>query len=122
MATMRILIADDNQRMRRLLRTLLKSLLTECWEAENGLEAVEKYQAHHPDAVLMDIRMPVMDGLEATRRIVALDPNAIIVMVTDYDDPSYRTMSMMVGAWKYVIKDSLFDLHAMLGAIQRAME
>lgn len=111
---MRLLIVDDNQRMRRFIHSLVKDLVTESWEAENGLEAVEKYRQYHPDAVLMDIRMPFMDGLEATRQILSGDAAAHIVIVTDFDTADYRAQAKKAGAEEYVVKDKLFDLHGVL--------
>ncbi|HVR34931.1 MAG TPA: response regulator, partial [Methylomirabilota bacterium] len=63
---MTVLIADDNARFRRLLRTLLEGTTSIVAEAANGTEAVQLYHRHHPDWVLMDIRMTILDGLKAT--------------------------------------------------------
>ena len=118
MVPLRLLIVDDNTRMRNFIHSLVNDLVTDCWEAENGLEAVAQYREHHPDAVLMDIRMPFMDGLEATRTILAGDAHAKVVIVTDFDSPEYRNQADRAGASDYVIKDRLFDLHAILERLE----
>ncbi len=115
---MRLLIVDDNRRMRRFLHSLVQDLVSESCEAENGIDAVEKYAQFHPDAVLMDIRMPFMDGLEATRRILAGDAGARVVIVTDFDTPEYRAQASTAGARGYLSKDELFDLHGMLEELE----
>lgn len=76
-------------------------------EAENGEAALEFYRAHRPDVVLMDLRMPVMDGVTATKAIVAEFPDARIVALTTYDgdEDIYRALS--AGAKGYVVKDML---------------
>ena len=78
----KILIADDAAFMRMRSATLLKELGHMVVEASNGQEAVELFQAHQPDGVLLDITMPVMDGLEALQQIIKLDPGARVAMVT----------------------------------------
>lgn len=114
---MRLLFVDDNTRMRRFLMTVVGDLLTDSCEAANGLEAVEKYERFHPDAVLMDIRMPFLDGFEATRRILRTNPDARILIVTDFDTPEYRLLAERAGAAGYIVKDRLFDLPAALKAL-----
>lgn len=115
---MRLLIADDNSRMRRFLLSLVQDMVTESEEAANGLEAVEQYLNTHPDAVLMDIRMPLLDGIESTRRICSIDPAATVVIVSEFDTPEYRAQASAAGAKAYVGKDRLCDLAA---ALQHAM-
>ena len=78
----KILIADDAAFMRMRSANLLKELGHMVVEASNGQEAVELFQAHQPDGVLLDITMPVMDGLEALQQIIKLDPGARVAMVT----------------------------------------
>ena len=113
---MRLLFVDDNTRMRRFLKTVVGDLVTDCREAANGIEAIEQYARFRPDAVLMDIRMPFLDGIEATRRIVRENPEAWIVIVTDFDTPEYRIQAEHAGASGYVVKDHLNNLRAALEA------
>jgi CheY-like chemotaxis protein len=69
-----LLIAEDNEKMRRLLKSLLGDLVSDVWECGDGGEAVTAYNRHRPDFVVMDIRMKLMDGITATRQIKAADP------------------------------------------------
>jgi len=111
---MKILIVEDNAAMRRLIRTLLSGLAGALCECEDGLEALPAYLRHRPDWVLMDIKMPGLDGIEASRKILAADPKAKIVIVTDYDDERLRTAAQKAGARGYVLKERLLDLKPML--------
>ena len=104
----RILIAEDNDSNYMLMQYILKSHY-EFFRAKNGQEAVEKAKAETPDLVLMDIKMPIMDGLEATRLIRAAMPDMPIVALTanafDSDRQaaatgSCRSQSMHRSAWK----------------------
>jgi len=74
-------------------------------EASNGLEAVDKAERFHPSVVLMDIRMPELDGLEATRRILAGDPLARILILTTFDLDEYVYEALRAGASGFVLKD-----------------
>jgi DNA-binding NarL/FixJ family response regulator len=74
-------------------------------EAGNGLEAVEKAQRYQPDIILMDIRMPELDGLEATRRILASDSDARILVLTTFDLDEYVYEALRAGASGFVLKD-----------------
>jgi len=107
-ALKRLLIADDHDLVRRGLRGLLKREpdLEIVGEARDGREAVELGLSLVPDLILMDVRMPRMDGLEATREIKAERPEIGILMVTMHDDPDYMLEAIRSGAAGYVLKDA----------------
>lgn len=100
----RILIADDAAFMRMRSATLLKELGHEVIEAENGQEAVDLFQAESPDAVLLDITMPVMDGLDALREIRRLDGDARVAMVTAMGQQQVIMEAIKAGAKDFVVK------------------
>ena len=77
---MDVLIADDSEFMRSLLREILEGEYEIVDEAENGVEAIELYNEYDPDLVMMDIVMPIRDGIEATDEITDTDPNAKVIM------------------------------------------
>jgi CheY-like chemotaxis protein len=113
-AEMTLLIVEDNHDMRRLLRGLLKDIAETIYECTDGSEAVAAYEAHRPDWVLMDIKMKEVDGIAATRRIKARWPAAQIMIVTDYDDATFRQAAHDAGACEYVVKDSLVEVRRLL--------
>jgi CheY-like chemotaxis protein len=83
-----ILIVEDSEPMRQMIKTLVGDLTESFTECSDGAQALGAYRQCRPDWVLMDIKMKEMDGLMATRQIRAAFPNARIVVVTSYDDPS----------------------------------
>ncbi len=99
-----ILIADDAAFMRMRSSQLVKELGHEVVEAEDGAEAVEAYKQHKPDAVLLDITMPVMDGMEALAAILELDPEAKIAMVTAMGQQQVIMEAIKMGAKDFVVK------------------
>ena len=107
MTPIRILIVDDQRLMREGLRTLLEleSDLEIAAEAEDGQAALEQYEAAHPDVVLMDIRMPRLDGVEATRRLCQRWPEARVIILTTFDDDAYVFDGLRAGALGYLLKD-----------------
>ncbi len=107
---MTVLIVEDNAGVRRLLRRTLADVATDIWECDDGVHALEAYLAHRPDVVLMDIRMPRLDGLAATEGILRVCPSARIFVVTDYDDDELRNAARRVGACGYVLKLNLLEL------------
>src|SRR3954452_13616151 len=105
--TIRVLVADDQSMVRAGFRMLLtgEDDIDVVAEATNGLEAGEKAARFQPTVVLMDIRMPELDGLEATRRILAADPGARILILTTFDLDEYVYEGLRVGASGFVLKD-----------------
>ena len=113
----RILIVDDAQFMRLRCARLLAERGYEIVEAQNGREAVEQYLAHRPDAVLMDITMPEMDGLAALKQIRQLDPGARITMLTALGQQGIVMEAIKAGARDFVVKP--FEADRVLSAVQR---
>jgi len=105
--TIRVLVADDQSMVRAGFRMLLSGEedIDVVAEASNGLEAVEKAERFHPDVILMDIRMPELDGLEATRRILAMDNGARILVLTTFNLDEYVYEALRAGASGFVLKD-----------------
>jgi DNA-binding NarL/FixJ family response regulator len=105
--TIRVLVADDQSLVRGGFRMLLAGVpdIEIVAEASNGLEAVEKAARFQPTVILMDIRMPELDGLEASRRILAADDAARILILTTFDLDEYVYEALRVGASGFVLKD-----------------
>jgi len=104
----RVLIADDHLVVREGLRAILEAApdLTLVGEAADGLEAVRLAGQLSPDVVLMDLRMPGVDGIEAIRQIKARYPAVEIVILTTYDDDEYIVRGLRAGARGYLLKDT----------------
>jgi two-component system response regulator DegU len=111
-----LLIVDDSERIRRMIKRLIKSVLAEVYECADGSQALQAYTAHHPDWVLMDIEMKDMDGITATREIRAIFPEARIVIVSNYDSDELRAAACEAGACGYIVKENLIELRRLLGA------
>jgi DNA-binding NarL/FixJ family response regulator len=103
----RVLVADDQSMVRAGFRMLLSGEedIEVVAEASNGLEAVDKAARFNPTVVLMDIRMPELDGLEATRRILASGDSARILILTTFDLDEYVYDALRAGASGFVLKD-----------------
>jgi DNA-binding NarL/FixJ family response regulator len=103
----RVLLVDDQQLMREGLRTLLEleEGIVVIGEAADGEAGVEAFGKLSPDVVLMDIRMPRMDGVEATRRIRGRDPSARILVLTTFDEDELVFQAVRAGARGYLLKD-----------------
>jgi len=109
MGRTRILIVDDHEIFRKGLRSVLESRseLEICGEATNGLEAVEKTKQMQPDVILMDISMPYLDGLQATRQIRSEVPNSQILLLSQHDSPHMLAAALNAGASAYVTKSQV---------------
>ncbi|MBI1378717.1 MAG: response regulator [Frankiales bacterium] len=107
----RVLVVDDQPLMRAGVRMILEEAdgLEVVGEAIDGADAVRQFQSLRPDVVLMDVRMPGVDGIEATRRIVALDPGARILVVTTFDLDEHAFAALRAGASGFVLKDVPVD-------------
>jgi DNA-binding NarL/FixJ family response regulator len=105
--SIRVLVADDQSMVRAGFRMLLSHQqdIEVVAEASNGLEAVEKAARFRPTVILMDIRMPELDGLQATRRILAADDTARILILTTFDLDEYVYEALRAGASGFVLKD-----------------
>jgi DNA-binding NarL/FixJ family response regulator len=105
--SIRVLVADDQSMVRAGFRRLLSDEpdIDVVAEADNGVDAVAKAGRFDPDVVLMDIRMPELDGIEATRRILAADPAARILILTTFDLDEYVYNALGAGASGFVLKD-----------------
>jgi two-component system, chemotaxis family, chemotaxis protein CheY len=104
MMSQKILIVDDAKFMRVRCARILSDQGFLVIEAENGIQAVEKYQIESPDAVLMDISMPEMDGLNALRAIRELDPTARVAMLTAMGQQNVVIEAIKAGAKDFIVK------------------
>jgi DNA-binding NarL/FixJ family response regulator len=110
-AKIRLLLVDDQMIIRQGLRSLLEAKpdLDVVGEAENGQQAIAQVEALQPDVVLMDVRMPVMDGVAATRLICQQFSATKVLVLTTFDDDDYVSQSMQLGARGYLLKDTHSD-------------
>lgn len=115
----RILVVDDAAFMRLRLATLLQEAGHTVIEATNGAEAVEQYQREKPDLVLMDITMPVMDGLAAIEAIRGADPDARIIVCSSMGQQAIVLRAIQGGAKDFIVKP--FQPERVLGAVARVL-
>jgi DNA-binding NarL/FixJ family response regulator len=117
----RLLIVDDKSTMRSILRTLLAQRLEleVCGEASNGLEAVEKAKALRPDLVLLDVKMPKMNGIEAASILKTQCPDASVILFTMYSENIGKSLSSAVGVDAVLSKPD--GLAALLKAIEHVL-
>ena len=111
MTTTRILVADDHPAFRTGLQQMLQDVpdLEVIGEAETGARAVELTQELAPDVVVMDLRMPGIDGIEATRRLQQVAPSAAVIVLTMFEDDDSVYAAMRAGALGYLLKGSQQD-------------
>jgi len=110
-AVARVLLVDDHA----LLRTGVANIINQetdlrvVAEATNGVEGLEAFKTHRPDVTLLDLRMPVMEGVEAVRQIRAVDPQAKVIVLTTYDADEDIARALQAGAKAYILKDISAD-------------
>jgi DNA-binding NarL/FixJ family response regulator len=119
--SIRLLIADDHALVRSGLRSMLQREpgIEIAGEARNGREAVELCRSLRPDIVLMDVRMPEIDGLEATRAIKRELPETAVLMVTMHENRDYMLEATKAGAAGYVLKDA--SRNELISAVRRVV-
>ena len=117
---MRVAIVDDDSIVCSSLSTILKATGTAAiaWTACDGETAVDRYEADNPDVLLIDVQMPVMDGLVASRKIIDAHPNAKILILTTFADESYIAKALEIGTKGYLIKQ---DVSSVIPAVQSVM-
>ena len=116
----RVMVCDDAAFMRMMIKDILvKNGYEIAAEAENGLKAVEQYPEARPDLVLMDITMPEIDGIEAVRRIKALDPNANVIMCSAMGQQAMVIEAIQAGAKDFIVKP--FQADRVLEAVRKVI-
>jgi two-component system, chemotaxis family, chemotaxis protein CheY len=105
-----ILLVDDEAHIRKFVGLILKTLgAPKLLEAPNGQEAVAIYQRENPDLVLLDINMPIMDGIETLKKLREIDPECIVIMLTSLASRSNIENAIALGATNYIRKDTPKD-------------
>lgn len=114
----RVLIAEDEAHIRSLIALIVTSLGGEVVaEAADGEQALALYERHHPDMVILDINMPRLDGIFVLKRIMAMNPRTMVVMLTSLNTLDVVTECIDSGAWNYVLKNtSAEELHRTISA------
>jgi two-component system chemotaxis response regulator CheY len=115
----KVLVVDDAEFLRVRISKMLSGEGHQIVEAENGVRAVDRYKADHPDVVLMDITMPEMDGLTALKEIRMHDPKARVVMLTALGQESVVLEAIKSGARDFVVKP--FERERVLNAINKVL-
>ncbi|MBN1926930.1 MAG: response regulator transcription factor [Prolixibacteraceae bacterium] len=118
---MKVMLVDDHQLFREGLKLLLQEneLISEIYQAENGEQYLKLIEITLPDVVLMDIDMPVMDGVEATRRSLERYPGLKIIALSMYSDEDYYLKMIEAGAMGFILKNS--DIEIVLDAIKSVL-
>lgn len=108
MEPVKVVLADDHEIVRNGIKTLLESegQIEVLGEASNGMEAIEKVLALNPEIVILDIRMPIMNGIEATAKLREVSPNTKVLILSMHDDEEYIIKSAESGASGYLLKDT----------------
>jgi DNA-binding NarL/FixJ family response regulator len=106
MGSIRVVLGDDHTLVREGIRACLSSpRVCVVDEAEDGRDLVRRVQASRPDVALVDVSMPLLNGIEATRQIARVSPETRVVILSMFDDAGYIAAAQEAGAWGYVLKD-----------------
>jgi CheY-like chemotaxis protein len=105
-----LLIVEDNPSMRRLIKSVVQDLAVNIYECDDGALALDAYEAHCPEWILMDVEMQEKDGFTATREIMQAHPEAKILILTKYGTERMREEAKRVGACEYVLKENLLSV------------
>jgi DNA-binding NtrC family response regulator len=120
MAEARVLVVDDEYLIRWTLQQKMEKAGYEVFVAETGEEGIQKIKEEAPDIVLLDIKMPGMDGYEVLEEAVKIDPGLVVIMITAYEDIGGVVRAMRLGAFDYIIKP--FDFDKILISVQKSLE
>jgi CheY-like chemotaxis protein len=107
---MKLMIVDNHEETRALIRELVGALAEDILECSSGSEAAAHCADFRPDLVTMDLDMPLVNGLEATRRVLANNPGARVIVITQYNSIDVRTAAARAGACHFFAKDNLAGL------------
>jgi DNA-binding NarL/FixJ family response regulator len=106
----KLLIVDDHAELRRTVKQMFESVNATFFEASSGEEALQVTATEHPDWVIMDMRMPGMGGIKATEAIHKRDPQARVVVISQFSDPEYIEQARRAGAIEFVNKEDMAHL------------
>ena len=109
-----ILIVDDNDDVRRMIRSLIEEIDADVIEATDGGSAIEAFERHSPEWVLMDVNMHPVDGLTAMRTILEKHPDAQVIIVSQHQDVRTRATALAMGAHAFVGKEDLMELRELV--------
>lgn len=104
---MKLLLVDDNERIRKMMMNIYSPHFEQVIECNDGQAAVVAFHQNKPDWVVMDIKMKEMDGLEATEKIISSNPDAKIIIVSQYNDEPTIDAAKKAGAFEFVSKENL---------------
>ncbi len=111
---MKLLIVDDSPVIRKMLKNICKEMFDDIIECNDGDEAVQMFSEHHPDWTVMDIKMNKMDGLTATKKIMNDNPQANIIMISQFKDDYTIEASIKSGAKMFVSKEDLLKIREII--------
>ena len=115
---MKIIIVDDDYLVVNSLKTIVSASEIEVLAVGyDGMEAVELYDLHRPDLILMDIRMEKMNGIEATKKILEIDPDAKILLITTFQDDEYISSALSLGCKGYILKQNIQGIIPAINAV-----
>lgn len=115
---MRVIIVDDDYLVVNSLKTIVNASSIQVIDiGHDGREAVELYSMHRPDIILMDIRMENMNGIDASRKILELDPEAKILLITTFQDDEYISQALSLGCRGYILKQNIQGIIPAINAV-----